>query len=95
MRAEPLIKELSYGRILVRINKENQKNILRILELITTARYPLKTHEIQGALSIRLEDMSVNFEGRRLHISFAELCGPIVEVHTDDSVSLVHPTARQ
>lgn len=80
---------------MVRIGKEDRKIILRILELIIIARYPLETHEIQGALSIRLEDMSVNFEGRRLHISFMELCGPILEVHTDDSVSLVHPTARQ
>lgn len=80
---------------MVRIGQEDRKIILRILELVIVARYPLKTHEIQGALSIRLEDMSVNFEGRRLHISFTELCGPILEVHTDDSVSLVHPTARQ
>ena len=58
------------------------------------ARRPLKVHEIQGALSISLQDSSIDFAGRRPMISFGEMCGPIVEVHTDDTVSLVHPTAK-
>lgn len=66
-----------------------------MLELIVTARYPLKIYELQGALSIRLEDMTVDFARRRSFTPFNELCGPIVEVHRDDTISLVHPTAKQ
>ena len=90
---------VSYGRILMSLSKgqpeKSQQRAVRVLELIITARRPLKIQEVQGALSIRLEDKSVDFARRRLVKPFAELCGPIVEVHTDDTISLVHPTAKQ
>ena len=88
-----------YGRILVRLCKgrteKTQQRTKRVLEIISTARRPLKVHELQGALSIRLQDMSVDFMRRRSITPFNELCGPLVEVHADDVVSLVHPTAKQ
>lgn len=39
--------------------------------------------------------MSVGFAKRRTFTSFNELCGPIVEAHVDDTISLVRPTAKQ
>ena len=84
---------------MVRLNKgsseRSRARITRVLELLITARYPLKVYEVQGALSINAEDMSVDFRKRRLLIPFNELCGPIVEVHADDTLTLVHPTAKQ
>ena len=92
-------KDFRYGRILVGIRKgrteKTQERIKRILEIILTARRPLRIHELQGALSIRIQDMSVEFMRRRSMTPFNELCGPLVEVHADDAVSLVHPTAKQ
>ena len=89
----------SYGRILGRLRKtragKSQQRILRVLEIIITTRRPLKVHEIQGALSIQLRDKSVDFAKRKSLTPFSELCGPLVEVHDDDIVSLVHPTAKQ
>lgn len=38
--------------------------------------------------------MSVDFAKRCTVTSFEELCGPIVEVHVDGTISLVHPTAK-
>lgn len=65
------------------------------LDILTVAARSLKDHEIQGALSIRLEDRSIDFEKRRSVIPLEELLGPLVEVHLDESVNFVHPTARE
>lgn len=59
------------------------------------ATRPLKTHEIQGALSICLEDGCIDFEGRRSVTPLDELLGAIVEVHVDNSIDFIHPSARQ
>lgn len=76
-------------------SKKNQRRTAHILEIIITARRPLKIHEVQGALSIRLEDSSVDFAKRRSLTPLGDICGPIVETHADDTISLVHPTAKQ
>ena len=65
------------------------------LDMITMATRSLKAHEIQGILSIRLEDCSIDFEKRRSVIPLQELLGPIVEIHRDTSVSLIHQSARE
>lgn len=89
----------SYGRIMVHLRKgrseKNQRKTSRILEIIITARRPLKVHEVQGVLSIRLEDSSIDFAKRRSLTPLGDICGPIVETHADDTISLVHPTAKQ
>lgn len=59
------------------------------------ARRPLKLHEIQGILSIRLDDKSIDIENRRYLHHLKELCGPIIEVTDDETVELVHATARK
>ena len=77
-----------------RTEKSHQR-IKRVLEIILTAQRPMRVEEVQGALSVHVLDMSVDFMKRRSMTSFNELCGPLVEVHADDVVSLVHPTAKQ
>jgi len=89
-----------YARILDRMQKKNQSkrrwDRAKVgLDILTMAARPLKVHEIQGALSIRLKDMSIDFEKRRSVISLEELLGPLVEVHLDDSVNFIHPIARE
>ena len=59
------------------------------------ATRPLKTHEIQGVLSIHLEDRSVDFKNRKTVTPLEELLGSMVEVNVDGSVNLIHPTARE
>lgn len=63
--------------------------------MVVSARRPLKIHELQGILSIRLEDQSIDIENRRYLHHFKELCGPIIEVTEDGSVELVHATAKK
>ena len=38
--------------------------------------------------------MSVDFEKRRTFTSFYELCGPIVEVLADDTISVVQSNSK-
>lgn len=65
------------------------------LDMLTVATRSLKIHEIQGAFSINLEDGNINFEKRKSVTPLEDLLGPIVEVHADGSVNLIHPTARE
>ena len=85
--------------MLVRLKKKHrsQKSQSRaqlVLELLTAARRSLHLHEVQGALSICLDDKTVNFERRHSRTSLDELCGPIVEIHANGVVNFVHPTVK-
>ncbi len=98
--AVSFIDAFRYGRILVRMQKKGQPSktwdrAKLALDLIVMAKRPVRTHDIQGALSICTQDESVKFEQRRSVKPLEELLGPIVEVHPDNSVTLVHPTARE
>ena len=89
-----------YGRILVRMQKKDPasktwERAKLALDLIVMALRSVKAHEIHGALSICTQDSSVRFEQRKSVKPLGELLGPMVEVHTDDLVTLVHPTARE
>lgn len=93
--------EQAYARILDRIrNDENAEKVAiaqKILAWMTCARRPLKWHEIQGAISIRLDSSSVDFTGRSLaptkHIR--EICGSLVSDLPGGRVELVHRTAKE
>lgn len=89
----------SYGRIVTRIQTQSSAaNLARaklVLGCLMAARRPMKLHEIQGILSIRPEDKSINLEKRKYVHHLKELCGSIVEVGADETVDLVHTTARK
>lgn len=89
-----------YGRILARLQKKDQasktwERAKLALDLIVMATRSVKTHDIQGAFSVCTQDESVKFEERKSYKSLEELLGPIVEVHPDNLVTLVHPTAKE
>ena len=65
------------------------------IDMLLVATRLLKTHEIQGILSTCLEDSSINFEKRRSVRPLTELLGPMVDVHADGSVDLIHPSAKE
>jgi hypothetical protein len=65
------------------------------LDVLTMIKRPIKVREIQAALSIRLEDKSIDLIKRRPVKGIAELLGPMVEEHADKSVNFIHPTARE
>jgi len=67
--------------------------------MIALAKKDLQLHEINGALSINIELRNINFKARRLRPSVEKqidnLCGVLVQIGSDDSVSFVHSTARR
>jgi hypothetical protein len=94
----------SYSRILVRIGKSRptdrapEKRLARanlVLQLITTAKRGLYVHEIQGALAISIKEQNIDFEGRHTILSLDDLCGPIVQIHQNGLVEMIHPTAKE
>jgi hypothetical protein len=89
----------SYERILTRLrtmkSPKNQHRAKLVLEAVVSARSPLKLHEVQAILSVRLDDKSIDLENRRYVDHLKVLCGPIVEVAPDDTVDLVHSTAKK
>jgi hypothetical protein len=66
-----------------------------MLDIITSATRTLQCHEVQGALSIRLDDQTIDLDRRRSRIPLAEICGPIVEVHSNGVIDMIHPTAKR
>ena len=93
------VDSLRYGRILVRMQKNQTTKTWEraklALDLIVVATRSLKIHDLQGALSICTQDGSIKYGQRRSVKPFDELLGPMVEVHPDDRVALVHPTAKE
>ena len=90
--------------MLVRIGKADskrgplEKRVRRanlVLQLLTTASRALYVHEIQGALAINPEEQNVDFESRHSRLPLDDLCGPIIQVHQNDLVEMIHPTAKE
>lgn len=50
---------------------------------------------IAGDLSQDIDNTSVDFKSRRWCETPKDLCGSLVEYHLDQTVSFVHPTARE
>ena len=98
--ADPLT---SYGRIFQHLNKylgaQKQAMSREILGLIGFSKRPLKTNDIQGALSVNTSNHTLDYKARCLMpdatSAIRELCSVIVEVRSDQSVGFIHTTARQ
>ncbi|KAK0631420.1 hypothetical protein B0T14DRAFT_2863 [Immersiella caudata] len=90
--------EQAYGRITRRMKRDMDdcelEDALRILTWITLAKRDLRWHEIQGAMSIDVENREVDFDGRCLSVDSKDLCGSLVEVRPEGSIMLVHSSAR-
>lgn len=93
------IVDSRYSRILFRIKeKESQSRRPRarpVLEILSCARRTLSIHELQGMLSIRIDDSSIDFKNRRYLQHFKELCGPLIEINSDETIQLVHVTTKR
>ena len=78
---------------------KKQAKSREILGLIGFSKRPLKTNDIQGALSVNPSNRTLDYKARCLKPDAAsvigELCSVIVEVRSDQSVGFIHTTARQ
>lgn len=67
---------------------------MMLLGWVVTAKRPLTWPEIQGAVSIDLEQETVDFEERQLVIDIKDLCGSLVERLAGNRIELVHTSAK-
>ncbi|KAH8586783.1 C2H2 domain-containing protein [Bisporella sp. PMI_857] len=88
----------AYERILRRLERSlvsKQWDIVRkLLGWMVCAKRPLRWREIQAAVSIDLNEQTVDFDGRSLRSSVKEYCGSLIQVLSGDRVELVHATAK-
>ncbi|KAF7554205.1 hypothetical protein G7Z17_g3062 [Cylindrodendrum hubeiense] len=89
-----------YDTILSRVLGENagapSNTVLRFLGLLAVAKRPLRWHEIQGYFVFDPEeDEQIDHDLRKLRLDPKDLCWSLVEHQEDDSVELVHPTAKE
>ncbi|THY14037.1 hypothetical protein D6D02_04461 [Aureobasidium pullulans] len=91
--------EQAYARIMDRvlrpaIQARKRNKAKQILGWLACAKRPLKWYEVQGAMSIDIEESSVN-HARELKETAKDLCASLVEINSDNTVVLVHTTAKQ
>ena len=75
-------------------NVAERDQALTLLGWVVTAKRPLTWPEIQGAVSINIEDQIVDFKERSLVVDIGALCGSLVERLPGDRIELVHTSAR-
>lgn len=75
-------------------NVAERDQALTLLGWVVTAKRPLTWPEIQGAVSIDIEDQIVDFDERSLVVDIGALCGSLVEKLPGDRIELVHTSAR-
>ncbi|KAH8586238.1 hypothetical protein B0O99DRAFT_644911 [Bisporella sp. PMI_857] len=94
----PIKLDEVYERILNRICQLRSGNISDqvrlVLGWIVCAKRPLRWREIQGALSINLDQQHIDYD-KKLLASPKELFGSLVELDSDGTVQLIHATARE
>ncbi|KAJ5797977.1 ankyrin repeat-containing protein [Penicillium pulvis] len=92
----PTQLEEAYDRILKNIfeDQSSRKYALQLLAWLVCAKRQLQWREIQGAVSVDLENEDVDALSRRWILDSRDLCDSLVERRTDGSLELVHETAK-
>jgi hypothetical protein len=75
-------------------NVAERDQAFTLLGWVVTAKRPLTWPEIQGAVSIDIENQIVDFDERSLVVDIGALCGSLVEKLPGDRIELVHTSAR-
>ncbi|KAI1749840.1 hypothetical protein F4782DRAFT_511720 [Xylaria castorea] len=93
----PVSLDHVYERILERVfetrDDTSVASIRQVLGWITCARRPLKWAEVQGAVCVDFDNQVVDHE-RMLSDSPKDLFASLIEIKEDNTVELVHETAR-
>lgn len=88
-----------YERILTRLKLDlphhQWDTTKKLLGWVVCAKRPLRWQEIQSAISFDPILQKFPYDGKKLRHHVKKFCSSLVEIVGDDSVELVHPTARQ
>jgi len=90
------LNKISYSRVIESVlqHESGSGHALELLAWLVCAKRPLKWREVQGAFSIDLESVSIDWELRKLRVDSKELCGSLVELRSDGTVDVVHHTLK-
>ncbi len=93
------LTEVRYRRIAQRVfdnvKRSEREDAQKILAWVTCAKRPLKWHEVQALFAIDVELQTVNFEDRQLRVTSKDLCGSLIETRIDNTIEIVHRSAKQ
>ena len=81
-------------RISQKAVRAEREDALMLFGWLVCAKRPLKWQEIQGLKSINLGRQSVEFARRSFRVAPKDLCESLVEVRSDETIELVHLTAK-
>jgi hypothetical protein len=90
--------ENRYERILDRIRSlspEERDLAMALLQWMACSTRIMTLRELQLAVSIRLNNTSAEMKNRPLPARLRSVCGPIIEVVGEDTMSFVHFSARE
>lgn len=69
--------------------------IRKLLAWICCAKRPLFWHEIQGIVSLDLENERLNEENKRIIGDIKDFCSSLVEIGVAGSLHLIHKTLKE
>jgi hypothetical protein len=88
----------AYQRIISRIKRntipEEWESAKKLLGWMVCAKRPLSWIEMQVAISMDLENETIEFDDRKLRFHIYDTCGSLVHVLPGDRIQLVHSTAK-
>lgn len=94
----PLTDSSRYARIVTRVyqnpNLIERETAQRLLGWITCSKRSFKWHELQAAVSMDVQEQTLDFENRSLRTHVKDICGSLIDVMPGDRVQLVHATAK-
>lgn len=67
----------------------------KLLSWVSFSKRPLRWFEIQAAISIDIDNETINEESKRLLDTSKDLCASFVEIYPDQTIQLVHSTVRE
>ena len=68
--------------------------VSRVFQLLTYSKRPLKRFEIRDAVTLRAEVDFLN-DSNRVRDSVFDLCKPLVEIASDDTVRFIHVSVKE
>jgi hypothetical protein len=92
-----LAKCSSYSRIMKRLNTAGPTHAqaLKLLTWMVCAKRRMYWREVQCAVSIDIDEQTVDWDRKKLSVDSKELGGSLVEMYADDTIALVHHTAKR
>jgi hypothetical protein len=68
---------------------------LKLLTWMVCAKRRMYWREVQCAVSIDIDEETVDWDRKRLSVDSKELGGSLVEMYVDGTIAIVHHTAKR